>query len=266
MLCLRSAVSGEELLALDADDVEGKSVKCLKMQVAKQIGATRFQQRWFDKGQSELDDEAVPPWNVQLVILDHWHHEEGQAEQMIAACAENRWGELEVLLQKPFAPDAIDESGQAAIHAAASAGSEQCLVLLLEAGAAKDKVTYASMTALALAARNGHSKVVQLLLEAGANKDRATRRRGRTALHFAAANGHPEVVRLLLESGADKEKGAEGGYTALHLGAERGQLEIVRLLLECGADKEMLTQHGETAVDCAVRFGQWQVLQLFGLT
>ena len=174
MLCLHSAVSGEELLALDADDVEGKSVKCLKMQVAKQIRATRFQQRWFED-QNELDDEALPPWNVQLVILDHWRHEEWQAKQLIAACAENRWSELEVLLQKPLAPDATDESGQAAIHAAASAGSEPCLALLLQAGAACNKVENEGATALSLAAQNGHLKVVQLLLEAGADQDKAIR-------------------------------------------------------------------------------------------
>ena len=174
MLCLFSAVSGERLASLSGNEVEGKSVKCLKMQVAKQLGATRFQQRWFED-QSELDDEAVPPWNVQLVILDQWHPEEEQAKQLIAACAENRWGELEVLLQKPLAPDATDQSGLAAIHAAASAGNEQCLVLLLEAGADNDKVTNHGTTALALAAGNGHLKVVQLLLEAGADKTRPHR-------------------------------------------------------------------------------------------
>ena len=234
MLCLFSAVSGERLASLSADEVEGKSVKCLKMQVAKQIGATRFQQRWFEN-QSELDDEAVPRWNVQLVIVDHWHQEKWHAKQLLAACAENRWGELEVLLQKPLAPDATDESGQAAIHAAAFFGSEQCLVLLLEACAATDQVMNDGMTALALAAGNGHPKVVQLLLEAGADKDKAAQRR-RTALHVAARFGQLEVVRLLLESRADKEKPAERGYTALHLAASKGHSEVERVLRLSGAE------------------------------
>ena len=264
MLTVCSAVSGEVLAALDADEVECKTVKLLKTHVAKQIGATRFQQKWFDD-QNELDDEAVPPPNVQLVILDHWHHEEGQAEQMIAACAENRWGELEVLLQKPLNPDVTDESGQAAIHAAALAGSEQCLVLLLEAGAANDKVRNDGMTALALAARNGHPKVSQLLLEAGADKDRATQS-GRTALHFAVEFGHPEVARLLLEIGADKKKVTANGRRVLDLAASNGHSDVVRLLLETGVVEENLTPAEEfcffLALESARSNGHQEVVKL----
>ena len=269
MLRVCWAVSGEVLATLDPDEVEGKTVKSLKIHVGKQIGATRFQQRWFED-QSELDDEAVPPCYVQLVVLNHLHREKWQAARLISACDENRWAEVEALLKMPLDPDITNRHGQTAIQAAAIAGSEQCLVLLLEAGAASDKVKHHNgLAALALAARSGHPKIVQLLLEAGADKDQAARR-GQTALHLAALNGHPEVARLLLESRVDTEKETccayTGCYTALHLAAREGHSEVVRLLLESRVDTEKeacCAYRGcYTALHLAAREGHSEVVRL----
>ena len=62
------SLAGEAVATFNADELEGKSVKQLKIAVAKQIAITRFRQRWL-KDDTELKDEAVVPCcDVQLVV------------------------------------------------------------------------------------------------------------------------------------------------------------------------------------------------------
>ena len=59
------------MAVLEADEVEGKTVKMLKMQLAETIGASRFRQRWYSHDQRELlDDEFVSDSEVQVVIMN----------------------------------------------------------------------------------------------------------------------------------------------------------------------------------------------------
>ena len=78
--------------------------------MAKQIGATRFQQRWLTEDHTELQDDAVAPCcDVQLVVVDFVQADEGEMEQLISACRENRPDELVDLLRKPLNPCGAQE-------------------------------------------------------------------------------------------------------------------------------------------------------------
>ena len=45
-------------------------MKLLKIALAKQLGVTRFRQRWLKEDHTELKDDAVVPCcDVQLVVL-----------------------------------------------------------------------------------------------------------------------------------------------------------------------------------------------------
>ena len=57
------SLAGETLATFSADEVEGKSVHQLKCSLAKQIGATRFQQRLLAEDHTELDDDIAVPDN-----------------------------------------------------------------------------------------------------------------------------------------------------------------------------------------------------------
>ena len=227
MLRIRN-LAGETLAAFSADEVEGKSVKEMKTSLAKQIGATRFQQRWLAEDHTELhDDAAVPCCEVQLVVVDFVQAAEGEIGNVVSACRKNRPDELVDLLRKPLDPQGARER-ERFLHA------------------------------LNFAAQKGHWQIVQLLLEAGTRT-----RDGRTPLHIAAANGNSEVVKLLLEAGA-APNGCEHefGRTALHWAAENGRLRIVKLLLEAGADKEVADSYGKLPVHMAEYYDHFEVANL----
>ena len=220
-------LAGEALATFSADEVDGKSVHQLKKSLAKQIGATRFQQRWLTADHTELHDDAVAPCcDVQLVVVDFVQAEECEMEQLISACRENRPDELVDFLRKPLNP-----RGATALYEAAENGHSEVVRLLLEAGAKIEPSPlgrlFMQRTALHVAAAKGHFDVVRLLLEEGAEKDAGDSEWRRTALHVAAQNGHSNVVKLLLMAGVDKDVANEYAYTALHLAAREGHSEVV---------------------------------------
>ena len=283
------SLAGETLATFSADEVEGKSVKLLKVAFAKQTGVTRFQQRWLSQDHVELRDDAVLPCcDVQLVVLSFTQAEKHEIMHLISACSENHRDEVVDLLRKPLNPDALPERRGflPALHLAAQKGHSQIVELLLEAGtdvniAERDDHSYNpndedygydylcnGMTALHWAASEGHSTVVELLLEASADKHAADDS-GSTALHFAATRGHSEVVKLLLEAGAHKDVVVDDyQVTALQLAAIGGHSNVVKLLLEAGAHKDAANSCGSTALHMAAGavagagFGHPEVVKL----
>ena len=183
-------LAGETLATFSADEVEDKIVHQLKTSLAKQFGATRFQQKWFAEDHTELqDDDVVPCRDVQLVVVDFVPAQPDEFKQLISACRENRLDELVHLIRKPLNPQGVHEKPE-------------------------------FLEALEWAAENGHSQIVQLLFEAGVNANDALAfklhrnydfecdevgenrtalvlavENGRTALHLAAMGGHSEVVQ-----------------------------------------------------------------------
>ena len=257
------SLAGETLATFSAEEVEDKRVHQLKSSLAKQIGATRFRQRWLAEDHTELQDDAVVPCcDVQLVVLDFVQAEEDEIKQLVSACNENRPDELVDLLRKPLNPDGTHE-GPAfleSLRLAAGNGYLQIVHLLIEAGTDARQDDH-GRTALHLAAKNGHFEVVNLLLEAGSDKD-ATDYDGLTALSWAAYGGHEEVVKLLLEAGADKEVKNVFGRTALHWASGNGHSAVVKLLLEAGADKELASSEGKSPLDLAIHFRHQEIIDL----
>ena len=212
------SLAGETLATFSAHEVEGKTVHQLKSSLAKQIGATRFRQRWLAADHNELhDDASVACCDVQLVILDFVEAQKDEIDRLVSACEENHPDELVDLLRKPLNPEGLHERQGFihALHLAAKNGHSQIVQLLLEAGTDTDgcdDVVFEDdnddvllddrSRPLHLAAGEGHLEVVKLLLEAGADKDATAHFSGRRALHFAAQNGHSEVMMLLLQAGA----------------------------------------------------------------
>ena len=226
------SLAGETLATFSAHEVEGKTVHQLKSSLAKQIGATRFRQRWLAADHNELhDDASVACCDVQLVILDFATATKRERETLMFACKENRPEKVVNLLRKPFNPNGLFERQALlrALHSAAVNGHSQIVELLLDAGASPHAADVYGKTALYWAAGKGHLEVVKLLLEAGADKDE-TNPAGRTALHFAAKQGHSEVVRLLLAAGAAKDVADSKGKLPLDLAIDAGSQEIANLL------------------------------------
>ena len=258
------SLTGETLLALTKEEIEGQSVKSLKSLVAKQIGVSRFRQRWLGKDSSELgEDEFITASDVQLLVLDFVQPEDEDVRKLFDACRKNLVNEVDKLLRKPMNPEVWDSRCEAMpLHTAAHFGHVECLALLLEAGAHKDSTNGDGNTPLHCAVRSssGNLEVLRFLLVAGADKD-AAMLGGETALHWAAGSGHLEHLRLLLEAGADKDAVTADGKTALHEAAMSGHLEAIRLLLDKGANKDAVDADGRSALSLAAQRGEYDVVR-----
>ena len=292
------SLAGETVATFSADEVEDKSVKVLKIALAKQIGVSRFRQRWLSEDRTDLHDDAIAQCcDVQLVLVPFVESNEADLDQLSDALAENQPHDLEDLLRRPLNPNAKQDRHWFTyiLHGAAADGNVQIVQLLLEAGIDPDTtrierdeddatstsddeteeevarihgtrycdfVTYVpGLTALHLAAFYGRSEVMKLLLEAGADKD-AAQRNGMTALHAAAFHGDTDVVKLLLKAGADKDAVNAFGMTALKLAAGKAHSEVVKLLLQACADKDAVNDFGMTALHSAARKGHSEVVKL----
>ena len=272
-------------------------MKSLKTLVGKQIGVTRFCQKWLAEDQSELQDEALVTASladVQLVVLNFVPADAREVEKLVRASYMNRLDQVDELLRKPLNPNAVARRNcraASALHFAAVQGHSAVVKLLLEAGADKDAANNLGITALHSAAESGHIEVVKLLLAAGADKDKAdseertalhrTIRKiaallaydaerdatnsdstSRTALHVAAPNSELEIVQLLLEAGVDQNVADSSGRTVLHLAAEQGLLEVAKLLLEAGTEKDASDAAKMTALRLAAAHGHLEVVKL----
>ncbi|KAL4435581.1 hypothetical protein ABPG77_002544 [Micractinium sp. CCAP 211/92] len=138
------------------------------------------------------------------------------------------------------------------LHAAARAGSTECVAALLEAGA--DFQTEAWGTPLHVAAFNGMLGCLQLLLAAGASAD-APGSAGFTPLYYAVYSGHEGCVAALLEAGADPSAATAGTLSATHAAALRGKNVILRRLLAAQPEAAVSCQGSplQTPLHLAVR-------------
>lgn len=183
-----SAVTGELMAVLGADEFQEKSAQAVKQCLAARLGVTRFRLRLFGEDGSELQDDEifVVPVKVQLILLDFWTEEQDQ--EIISAAGENDAVALQKLLQRPQNPNVTDEQGKTPLHYAAQNGHGEAVKLLIEAGAEKDAPDRELMTPLSWAAGQGHLDVVRFLLDVGAEKEQADVD-GSTPLHYAAGEG-----------------------------------------------------------------------------
>ena len=88
-----SAVSGERLACLDADDFLQKSAKAVKQALAVKLGVPRFRQRvWVtDDTCAEIPDEEFfdsSHVKVSLVLLEFEPMDVQEVHRMILACQE----------------------------------------------------------------------------------------------------------------------------------------------------------------------------------
>ena len=270
MLQVVSAVSGEDIVLLNAEELEGKefSKSALKAELAEIVGVSRFRLRLFREDNSEIQgDDEITENMLKLVILqflpfcDSKSHE----EKWISACMSDDAQVLQALLEEPLDPDSAICEGRSKsccpLHIAAMHGRLRCVRLLLQACANKElREAQRGLTPLLFAAQNGHMEVVRFLIEAGSDKDKADNY-GSTPLHTAASNGHVEVVRCLVEAGSDKDKPENCGSTPLHFAALNGHLEMVRFLIEAGSDKDKTDNSGQTPLHPAAFYGHMEVVR-----
>ena len=264
MLEVLSAVTGESIAVFKHEEFADAPVKALKQRLGRKIGFPRFRLRLLQDKCQLNDDQTLEMEVVQLVVLEFLPPDMEQDREIMVACWANGDKLLEKHLKEPRNPNFEDvHHGIMPLHAAASNGSLNCVLLLLEAGAEKNKGRRdTGATPLYLAAQNGHLEVVRILVGSGANKDQGLTRSGATPLHIAAQSGHIEIVRLLVESGANKDQGTDTGTTPLYMAVAMGHIEVIRILVESGANQDQgRTDNGHTPLVVAAQLGRLEIVR-----
>ena len=187
-----------------------------------------------------------------------------------------------------FDPDAHDESGDSALHAAAAAGALKAAEYLLGRGLAIDLADTGKRTPLMSAVLAKQTPTVRWLLRQGADprlKDAdgysalmLAVREGATgavaelapyhrdsldsAILVAALVGQAEAIDTLTNYGASVYARMEDGRTPLMIAAENGHMDAVELLLDIGASRFSTDGSGRTAADIANEAGHPEIASL----
>lgn len=156
------------------------------------------------------------------------------------ASLNNRAQVLHFLIEKGARINAIDHTGQTALHWAAVTGAVQAADSLLRSGADIRLADNRGYTVSHIAAQYGQvAFLYPLIVRWNADLDTVDVD-GRSPLHWAAYKGYCDVIRLLLFCNVRIDVPDKNGCTPLHWTAIRGHGDAAQLLMHGGA-KDLLS-------------------------
>jgi ankyrin repeat protein len=195
---------------------------------------------------------------------------------------------LKKFLAAGFSIDSRDESGDSALHAAASAGAKNAADFLMDRGLAVDLKGSAGHTPLMAAVLGSQTAMVRWLLQQGADpraKDKEgfmpimlavregksgpatelapyTRDSLDSAILLAALVGQTESIDILTNYGASVYARMEDGRSPLMVAAQNGHTDAVKLLLDLGSSRFSTDGEGHSAADLATTAGHADIAAL----
>lgn len=145
--------------------------------------------------------------------------------------------------------NAINNSFDSPLHLAALAGQLECVQVLLEHDAVLDSPVFPFSLATA-ALNGGNPALLELLLKRGAPTER-TDPAGTFPIHLAAGKGQAEMVEILIDNGADPNVRELQFRTPLHYAALGNRREVADLLWSRGANLNAVDSYNCTPEDLA---------------
>nr|UCK81625.1 26S proteasome non-ATPase regulatory subunit 10 [Arenicola marina] len=168
-----------------------------------------------------------------------------------------------LLTQHSVNVDQRDESNWTPLLISVSAGKEDIVRNLINRGAQINAVNSTGQCALHYAASKDRYQIAELLLERGADAIVADCV-STTPLHRAAAKGNVKMTKLLLSYNADPNYQDVEGNTPLHVACEDSELEVAKLLVESGGSLTQRNKDEKSPMDMASPTDRRQLQRLQG--
>jgi len=138
--------------------------------------------------------------------------------------------------------NAVDHTGQTALHWSAVRGHIQVAELLLKEGAKVDAADLYGYQATHVAAQYGQTAFIyHIVAKWNADPD-VPDNDGRSPLHWASYKGFADSIRLLLFLDAYRGRQDKEGCTPLHWAAIRGNLEACTVLVQVGKKDDLMVK------------------------
>lgn len=173
---------------------------------------------------------------------------------------------IDTLVALKASISAQTNSGDTALHLAASIGNFSVIAKMIELGMNPLLTNKCGDTALHRAAYHGHRDAISAIIYAtkfaSSNKENAKdclikadksgrntpNNRRNTPLHVAALAGHADIISMLIsDDESNLNARNERGNTPLHLASEHGHLETRRRLIELNANHRIRNKRGHEA-------------------
>ncbi|KAF2310566.1 hypothetical protein GH714_014522 [Hevea brasiliensis] len=139
--------------------------------------------------------------------------------------------------------NAVDHTGQTALHWSAVRGAIQVAELLLQEGAQVAAADMYGYQTTHVAAQYGQTAFLYHIVSKWNADPDVPDNDGRSPLHWAAYKGFADCIRLLLFLDAYRGRQDKEGCTPLHWAAIRGNLEACTVLVQAGKKKTMVTDN-----------------------
>jgi ankyrin repeat protein len=178
---------------------------------------------------------------------------------LMIASSEGRHVDVEMLLTKGAAVNAMDNDGLTALMVASSKSHARIVGLLLAHGADIKMVDNRGRGPLMYSILFNQIVVTRLLLDKGADINYIDSQH-LTPLMVASMENRLEIVKLLVARGADIH--AQNGSWPLMFASSRGHLEIVAFLLNKGAYVDFRDRDGRTSLMVACANGNNEIAKL----
>lgn len=193
------------------------------------------------------------------------------AEAAVGSTADGNTGLDAAVAATDGGGEALDDRGEAPLHAAARNGEVESIAALVDGGAGLLTRTANGDMALHVAVSSRQLPALELLLRMGSDGHSGiggrestidvTGANGQTGLCVAADAGWTEGADLLLKCGASASAVDDSGATPLHWAATGGHIDIVEMLVNAGASATVVDGCGRTPDDWAASSGYLKSFQ-----